>query len=669
MEYLFSPRSVAVIGASKHKEKLGFQIFANIVNGGYKGKIYPINPEATEILGLKAYPSILDTPTEIDLAVIIVPAPIVIEVVKQCLEKKVKYAVIISAGFSESGAHGHLLQEQLKKIVVGSSLRLVGPNCLGIFNTKINLNSTFAAPQITAGNVSAVLQSGALGVALLDIAKSANFGFAKFISLGNKIDLNESDILEYLAEDPDTKVIVLYLETITNLTKFVEICRQTSKNKPIVVLKGGMTKRGAKAAFSHTAAITSPAMITKAVFSQSNIIFTNTIEEMIDVLCLLSFLPSIPNNNLAILTNAGGPAILATDMACEIGLELPLIKEKVKDELKIALPKAASVSNPIDLAGDALAKDYQSALDILVKDENLGSILCILTPQTTTQIPQTAETIVKFKNKKSIITSFIGAETVRPGIEILNKNKIPHFSDPSLALLALKKVADYHHRVLHADTPIRFSEPKIKFELGDPLALIKNYRIPLPPTIEANSKNEALKLVKKLHFPVVVKGNAKFGEHKFKAGKVVLNVSGEKSLEDAIDKVGLPVIVQQMIKAPYEVIVGAKRDQENGIAITFGWGGVFVEDIKDLSVRVLPLTEYDLCQMISETKIGKVLLSENINLTALKNIIINMARIMNDFPTITEMDLNPVMISEKETFAVDCRYLACDEKSCVSAAK
>lgn len=445
MDKFFNPKSIAIIGASHHSEKLGYQVLENLIRAGFKGKIYPVNPQSGRILNLDVYPSVTRISDEIDLAVVIVPAKIVPEVLSECVKKHIPYAIVISAGFSEIGAKGKILQDEITDVIIKSSpLRVLGPNCLGIINTSNNLNTTFAAPQITKGNVAAVFQSGALGVALLDWAKTYEFGFSKFISLGNKIDLEESEILKYLENDEETKIIAMYLEQISNPKKFLQVAREVAAKKPVIILKGGTTKIGAHAAFSHTAAMVTPYLLNRAIFAQANLIVAQTIEEMLSFIQLLSCEPPARENKLGIITNAGGPAIITADIASRLGVQLPPVNPKIISKIRKALPEISENTNPLDLTGEALAESYKTALAAFVEDPSIASILVILTPQTMTEIDKTAQVLASFANiAKPIVASFLGDRMVASGIEILRKAKVPHYSDPEDAVKSLTKVTNY----------------------------------------------------------------------------------------------------------------------------------------------------------------------------------------------------------------------------------
>lgn len=658
MDKLFNPKSIAIIGASRNKAKLGYQILENLVNYGFKGHIYPINPEANNILNLPVYKNISQVPEIIDLVIVIVPAKIVPSILRECAQKNVSFAIVISSGFAEIGENGVKLQAEIKEIVNSTNLRVLGPNCLGLINTFTSFNATFAAPEIQKGNVSAVFQSGALGVALFDWAKKYNFGFSKFISLGNKVDLEESEIIDYLQNDPETKVIAVYLEQIANPLKFLNVCEVTSFKKPIIILKGGTTNLGAKAAFSHTASIVGSMHTTKAIFAQSNLLVARTIEEMLNLIQILNSEPPFINNELAIVTNAGGPSILATDVAARTNIELPAIPEKDQNKLKKTITPIGSFKNPIDLTGEANAEQFNKAIKYCLDSPVFGAVLVLLTPQTSTEVEKTAQILASYaQSPKPVIASFLGDLAVEKGVDILRQANVPHFEDPELAVYAMSKLTKYWQKIKTPNFIINLEHHDYGANmLGDPLELVSRYNIPTPPSGMATNFDVATKIVERIGFPLAVKNISPDIVHKYKAGKIVLNVSNAINLKDAVKKVGFPVLIQQMVDLPFEIIVGAKRDKDLGTLITFGWGGVFVEDLQDISTCILPLTELDLDEMIKETKIGQVLIREKIDLSIIKNILIDISQIMIDFPEITEMDLNPIKIGPGVALCVDARY-------------
>lgn len=658
MHKLFNPSSVAIIGASRHKEKIGYQILDNLIKSGYEGKIFPVNPSKESILNLKTYSSVSEVLDEIDLAVVVVPKEFVFEVLQECVKKYIPYAIIISSGFAEVGPKGREIQEKIKnEIIEKSNLRIIGPNCLGILNTNDNLNLTFAAPKLIDGGVSAVFQSGALGASLLDLAQKFEFGFAKFVSLGNKVDLEESEIIEYLANDDDTHVIALYVEEISKPLDFLKKAALAAKKKPVVILKGGVTSIGAKAAFSHTAAMVSPAHINRAIFSQTNLIVANTIDELLGIISILSCEPPVREKKLGIITNAGGPGILATDSASFHNFKL-LQPDKETLQKELPHPDIASLANPLDLTGAADANDYEAALNYFLNNNDFSSILLLLTPQTATEIEKTADIISKNSHSsKPIISSFLGDRTVKNGIEILRRSHSPHFEEPSDGISALAKVIHYWQKREEKENIIDIAKRNQKNTNNIfALQLASDNNIAVAPFVLADTILEGSRAFQNLKKPLALKLISKDIVHKFKSGKVVLNISTEREFQDTASNLGMPLLVQEMIEAPIEVLVGTKRDERLGIIITFGWGGIFTEDLKDISSRIWPLTYNDLDEMIKETKIGQVLQKEKIDLKLLKEIIVNIIKIMLDYPTISEFELNPIKVSSKNVICVDARY-------------
>jgi acetyltransferase len=497
-----------------------------------------------------------------------------------------------------------------------------------------------------------------LGVALLDWAEKYNFGFAKFVSLGNKVDLEESEILEFLSEDPQTKVIVLYLEEISNPAKFLSIARKLSRQKPIIILKGGVTTIGAKAAFSHTAAMVTPRHINEAIFAQANLIYAETLEEMLNIIKILATEPATKSKEIAIITNAGGPGILTTDMAVKSGIIISPPNPSLKVKLQKRLSDISTVANPIDLTGQAKAQDYENAIDLVLSDKQYSGIVTLLTPQAGTEIEKTAEVLAKkTAARKPIVASFLGAKLVKPGFDILKKASVPCFEDPENAVKALGKVISFWEKYTHPQDFIELHHNDQEImPSGDALELVSRYNIPVPPSGVATNMDVAMKIVGRIGFPVAVKNISKKYVHKYKSGKVILNVQTEGYLKTAITKVGWPVLIQRMVDSPFEIIIGAKRDSDLGVIVTFGWGGVFAEDLDDLALRILPLTEGDLDEMIKETKIGRILLRENVDLSGIKNVLIEVCQIMTDFSDIQELDLNPLKITDGEIMCVDARY-------------
>ena len=445
IDFLFYPASIAVIGASKDPQKVGYSILNNIRKYNFTGDVFPINPKPEEILGIKPYQRVEDIKSAVDLAVIAIPARMVPQTLRECIEKGVKSAVIISAGFKEAGPAGIVLEEELKTLVRESGIRVLGPNCLGIINTANNLNATFAAGMLPKGKLSFFSQSGALGIAILDWAIGNKIGFAKFISLGNKADLNETDFIEYFINDPETDIILGYIEDVVDGRKFLEIAQKATKVKPIILVKSGGTQAGARAASSHTGALAGSEDAFNAAFKQTGIIRADGIEDLFETAKAFNSKKLPVGNNLLILTNAGGPGIIAADTAERSGVNLPQLSRETVEQLMNVLPKNASLYNPVDIIGDATAERYSAVLDRVINDPNIDGVLIILTPQAVINVEDTARVVIGSSEKtdKPLITSFMGEERVRSSVEMLKTASLSNFSYPEPAVRAFKRLSDF----------------------------------------------------------------------------------------------------------------------------------------------------------------------------------------------------------------------------------
>ena len=423
LDNFFNPKSIAIIGASRDRNKLGYQILKNIIYSGFKGRIFPVNPKASIILGKDSYESVLKIPSKIDLAVIIVPNIIIPSIMEDLGKKGVKAVIIISAGFGETGEEGKSIEDNILEIARKNKIRIIGPNCLGVIDTFLPLNVSFAAGVPIKKNLAVISQSGAMCSAILDWASKNNIGFSKFISLGNKIDIDEVDLFRALEKDKNSKVILGYFESIKRGTEFIDAASRLSFKKPIIVIKAGLSKEGAKAASSHTGALASNAEVIKAVFNKSGIIQVSDIEELFDFSEAFSVLPMPKDNKVAVLANAGGPSVIAADAISQSNLTLAKFTQNTIKNLKSKMPSSASISNPVDIVGDADAKRFKIAADIILKDKNLSNLIVILTPQTSTEVEKTAKSIVRLKKKfnKSILASFIGGKAIEKGVQILEK--------------------------------------------------------------------------------------------------------------------------------------------------------------------------------------------------------------------------------------------------------
>lgn len=652
MENFFDPQSVALIGASANPKKLGHQLLKNLIKGGFKGAIFPVNLKEKKILKLPVFQSILDIHRKIDLACIIVPREIVPQVLRQCLHKEIPYVLIISAGFAEKDALGKKLQEELVTVTRGTKTRIIGPNCLGLIDTSGKLNLTFAATEVKPGGIGLILQSGAIGAAIFDWAKVNNVGISKFISLGNKVHLTEIDALRVFAQDPNTKVIALYLEEISNPAKFLFTCREVTAKKPIIILKGGATLAGAQAAQSHTAALSTPGKLNVALFEQANLLVAEDFEELLNFLEIFAKKTyDLEKNTLAIITNAGGPGILAADAAAHHKLILPKISASQSNKIAQKIKSFANLNNPFDLGGDASAESYFELLHFVENSPLFSSVIVIVTPQTATEIEKTAQVIKTFKtSEKPIVTSFLGGTKIQKAVKILTKNHLPHYDDPAEGIELLGKIYRYHRQ---REIPAKNIEiqPVINQTALTDEEIIKNYQLPCVKSYLVTNDAEVMGLVEEIGFPLVYK-TAKKITHKGKARKVGLNITDKIALARALQVIGFPGIIQEMIDSFYEVIVGGRRDKVFGPMVIFGQGGIFTEENADISIKLLPLTEADLDEMIEAPRIWQAIKDLKVKIL-FKDLIIDLAKIILENQDIAEIELNPIKVMPKKIIAVD----------------
>ncbi|MEM2145997.1 MAG: acetate--CoA ligase family protein, partial [Candidatus Jordarchaeaceae archaeon] len=639
LDSIFKPSSVAVIGASRHAGKVGYDVFKNLISSNFQGKIYPVNPLADEILGYKAYKSIRDIPDNIDLAVVTVPAELVPQVAEECGQKKVKGMVIITAGFKETGFKGAELEKEIIEKARTYNFRVLGPNCLGFIDTFTPINASFTSKFPLRGNIGFASQSGAILSGILDWSLEEGIGFSKFISLGNKSDLDESDTIEALAEDPNTKVILLYLEGVENGSRFFEIAKKISRIKPIVVIKSGVSSAGARAASSHTGALAGSDKAYSTAFKQIGILRAKNIEDLFGYGITFS-LQNIPKiNSVAIITNAGGPSIIATDMCEAEGLPLAGFEAETIERLRANLPKAASIYNPVDILGDAQEDRYKFALRTVLSDSNVGCVLVILTPQAMTKPNETADAIIEaskeYKNKP-IVASFMGGESVREASKNLLSHGIPCFGFPERAvksLAGLVKFASLTNSEPNEEVP-RFNVDKNKVNavftnvyndnrvvlLNHEAAVVAEaYGIPTPKVALAKSAEEAVKIADKIGYPVVMKVSSPQILHKTDIGGVIMNLETPEEVSNAYYTIISNVFkhfpqaniygvsVQQMVPQGRELIVGMTRDITWGPMIAVGLGGIYVNLLEDVSFRISPFSRKEAFGMLSETKAYKLL--------------------------------------------------------------
>lgn len=695
---IFYPQSIAVLGANKVKGTVPADILVNILKADYKGVVYPVNPREKHIASIKTYKYVVDIEDPVDIAVIVFPSSVMHMALEQCGQKGIKGAIIISAGFKEVGGQGIEREEQIKQIARNYGMSFIGPNCLGVINTdpSVMLDASFARKMPEEGNIAFISQSGALCTAVLDYAQAKHIGFSKFVSIGNKADISEIDLLYYLKDDPKTKVILLYLEEISDGPGLMRAAETLIKEtgKPVLAIKSGRTSAGASAAASHTGSLAGSDEICDAAFKQAGIIRCDDIEEMFNKAIAFTYQPLPKSNRIAIVTNAGGPGVLTTDAAIRLGLDLPKFSPTTTDILKKSLPKTANIKNPVDVIGDARADRYNVAVSSILKDENVDGVFIILTPQSMTEIDSIATEISHLASQfdKPIYTSFMGEADVASGIDILQRNKIPHYILPESMPTAFSSVYQFKNMLEDKQQPVKiFSDvdkEKAQSILNKALKNGKNslpeeeaasvlqaYNFPLLKSGLAKTSEEAVMLSDQLGYPVVMKIMSDDIVHKFDIGGVILDIKSpgeaELSYNKIIDNTGKHkpdakikgVFVRQMIPPGEEVILGMKRDPIFGAVIMFGLGGIFVEIYKDVSFRIAPLDNNSVDKLITETKASAILAGARgrapRDIKSIKECIIRLSQLAVDCPQIKELDINPLIVLEdgKGSFVADTKIM------------
>ena len=694
LEFVFNPKSVAIIGASDKPGKIGFILVNNLLKDGYRGKIFPVNPKHETLLGLKCYPSIKDIKEEVDLAVIAIPAKFVPGVVKDCGEAGVKAVVVISAGFKEVGHEGAKLEKELVDTAKNYGIKLVGPNCLGVINTALNLNATFAEKMPPPGRVSFFSQSGALGVALIDWSIENKFGFGKFVSLGNKADLNETDFLEYFGEDPDTDIILGYIEDVKDGRRFLEVAQKVARRKPVIIIKSGSTEAGARAASSHTGALAGSDRAFTAAFKKAGIIRAYGIKELFELAEIFKSGKLPQGNRLLVVTNAGGPGIIAADAADKLGIKLdPMSRESIEALVK-KLPPSASLYNPVDVIGDATSERYKVVLEQAIKDEIVQGICVILTPQAMTDVENIAKVIIETNERtdKPIFASFIGGEGVKGGVKLLKEKSIPCYEDPLIAITAYKKLIDFKffkerpiEKIEDIEIPADAKE-RVRVILEtlqdagvravgeeNSAKILQCYGFIFPRKRLARTPEEAVKFAEEIGYPVVLKISSPQILHKTDVGGVKLGLRTPEEVKEAFEEITLNakrfvpdayikgVLVCEMITEGKELILGVSYDNTFGHMVMFGLGGIYVEVFKDVSFRIVPVSRSEAVEMIDEIK-GKSLLEgvrgeKPYDKEDIIDKILRLSQLVKDFPIIKEVDINPYIVKHQGGVALDARII------------
>ncbi|QNT76015.1 acetate--CoA ligase family protein [Dehalogenimonas etheniformans] len=701
LESLLKPRSVAVIGASRREGSLGNKIFNNLLESDFKGPVFPINPNADDISSVKAYPSIFDIPEPVDLAVIAVPAEFVLEAAEQCGLKGVKALVVISAGFAENGREGVNRQRDLASICRHHGMRLVGPNCMGVLNTdpNVSLNATFSHVFPPQGDIAMATQSGALGLVILEYARNLNIGLSTFVSVGNKADVSSNDLLEYWRDDPNTSVIMLYLESFGNPKKFARLARSISPSKPIVAVKSGRSPQGSKATASHTGALATADVAVDALFAQTGIIRVDSLEQLFDVSDFLSKQPLPRGNRVAILTNGGGPGALAADACSAAGLELTPLSDETLAGLKALLPVRASLANPIDIT-DVGASEYRGALSLLASDDNIDAVIVIFIPPVFA-CPEEVAVVIKdlapeFRRRgKPMVASFMGQRGCVPGTTLpAGAAGVPSFAFPEAAVYVLARALDYgRQRQKQKGTIPEFpdidrqkakeivdSAPDGWLQPVEVFSLLECYGIKALGIRSAANLEQATAAAQEIGYPVVLKIDSNTIVHKTEAGGIILDIGSPEELQTAYD--GLMkrmsiagfvtgvrgVTVQKMAGEGIELIAGVIHDAIFGQLTLFGLGGIYTELFKDSTVRIQPLTDVDANEMVHSIKAYKLLEgfrgSPPADIQAIEELLLRLSALVEDLPRIQELDLNPVRVfaAGKGYAVVDARILLAGNK-------
>lgn len=693
LDKIMRPRSIAVIGASTKEHTIGSDIMKRLLEYGYTGKVFPINPKDSEIHGLKAYPSVLDVADDIDMALIVINAKYVLSVIDQCHEKGIKGIVVISAGFKETGSAGAELEKQLASKIHEYGMTLVGPNCLGVVNTDpaVRLDACFAESLPVRGDIGFVSQSGALGGGFLNILKDLNLGFAQFISIGNQTDVNADSAIEYWENVDDVRQILLYMESIADPKKFRKLATSTTKKKPILALKAGRSAAGASAASSHTGSLAGADKAADALLKQSGVIREFTLQNLFNTAKVFSHCPIPKGDRVAIVTNSGGPGIMATDTVVECGMQMAKLSDTTKEKLRSFLPAAASVKNPVDMIASAPLDHYQQTLETVLSDDGVDMVIVIYLPFLGLKDIDVAKAVMEIKAQhpnKPIVGVFMTKNEFFAKLSDMEVN-VPFFMFAEEAVMGLNRLNQQRKWIERPlTTPMRFdvdmekaakifsdaaAENREQLTTGESLQVLSAYGIRVCKDGEAKNVDEAVALAEEIGYPVVMKLNSKKISHKTDVGGVRVGIKDAEQLRaeyaDLVVKLeakGLMdgfegVIVQEMVKSDREMVCGCAKDPQYGPMMMFGLGGVFVEVMKDVTFRLAPLTPEDAKDMVTSVKAYKLLQGARGAIPAeidkVEETLMRLSQLVEDYPSIEELDINPLMISDKngEPIAVDGR--------------
>jgi len=697
LDKLFKPKSIAVIGASNKVGSPGYRIFRNLIGSGYEGVVYPVNPKSESIQGVQAYTTVQELPRVVDLAIVATPAKVVNEVVEQCGKRGIKGILIISAGFKEIGKEGIELENQLRKIKEKYKLRIVGPNCVGFIFPYLHLNATFASSMPEQGNIALISQSGAVCGAILDWAEAAKVGFSGFVSIGSMLDVDFGDLIDYFGMDIHTRSIVLYIESITNARKFMSAARSFSRAKPIIVIKAGRYSEGAKAAASHTGAMAGEDAIYDAAFRRAGVVRVKDIRDLFNCSSILAKQPRPTGPNIAIITNAGGPGVLAADSIIERGGKLAKLTSESLEKLSEFLPKHWSKGNPVDIIGDGDENRYQKAIEVCLEDQNVDGLLILCVPQVMADPKKLADIIIDISRKstKPILTSFIGEESVYHARQILNRNNVPTYPSPDEAVESYMHLYHYARNLeLLYETPeeldvktsatyreitkkilaIATQEKRDILNENESKTFLELYGIPTTRPQLAENEEKAISIAKEIGYPIVMKIFSPQITHKSDVGGIALDLHCDeevrlayrhmmKTVKEKAPQAHISgVTIQKMIKNNgYELILGSKKDPIFGSVVLFGLGGIYTELFKDRAIGFLPLNQVLVQRLIERTKAYELLKGFRglppVDMKIVEEIMIKFSHLLSDNPEIKEIDINPVIAYQDKLIAVDARIV------------
>jgi acetyltransferase len=682
LDPLFTPASIAVVGASNKENKVGFLVVRNLISSGYMGPIYPVNRKAPEIQGLPAYPSVSQIPDDIDMAVSCVPARFVPAIIEEAGQKGARSCVIITAGFSEVGKDGKDLEREVEDIAERYGMRLLGPNCLGLVNTSHRMNATFASRTPREGGLAIISQSGAVCVTVLDWAEQNRVGFSKFISVGNKLDIEESDLIDYLKDDERTRMVMMYIEHIESGREFIAAARAASRTKPVLALKSGRTEAGAKAASSHTGAIAGADSVYEAAFRKAGVMRVRRLTEFFDFAKAFTQLPLPKGGRVAIVSNAGGFAVVSSDaVADEPELKMASFSKATLDQLSQDLPAEANIYNPIDVLGDARLERYRQSVEAMLVEDSVDAIIVIMAPVGTAAVANIAQYLADLGDRltKPLVACLMGGADMEEGIRILRNSRVPNFDSPERAIETLGGLAKFvrcsnlpdpglpvlvpgDREAVQAAIDDVLAQGRLSMSEDEGYQVLKGYDVPVPPTEVAKTPEEAVELAKGMGYPVVLKVASAEIAHKSDAGGIAVGMDSDRSVRDNFEFImrnvrqRMPrarvdgVTVQKMVKGR-EIIVGINRDDTFGPVVTFGLGGIFVEVLKDVTTRVAPLTRDDIRSMITEIKSFPILAGARgqrpADLDALEDLIARVTQIALDFPEVQELEVNPLLLGDE----------------------